>query len=270
MITLGIKKQALIISSFLGCQILNAGTMGPIVEPCSKFYIGVDGGYSVSSLLTNLRPDTTNSQNYQFFFVTPLNTDYQGGIGSAGMIGGFIGYNLTEQLSVNFNYDYRGQYSWKALSRYGVELGSTETYKANISIQTFLFNLVLSGSDAWHGLTPYVNAGIGVGYNSLRNFQNASVNSPSTTHPPTQIYSLTLSNKNISGFAWDAGVGFDYLIGNNAYITMGYRFVDAGRLRSSSQFTEIAPSGVTTSTITPFQTGHALFNEFLISLRWEF
>lgn len=264
------KKQALIIVGLLTCQLSNAGGMGTEQSDrdlWKKFYIGIDGGYSVSSSSTNLRPDMTNAQNYQLFFITPLNTDFHGDIGSAGMLGGFIGYHVTDTLGVSLNYDYRDQYNWEVLSRKGTELGSTETYKADISIQTLLVNLVLNANGSWNGFTPYVNAGIGAAFNRLGNFNNASVSSPGSSHIPTNVFNYTSADNSTTSFAWDAGVGIDYALTNKTHLTLGYRFVDAGKLSSSSNFTETVSGR--SSTITPFITNHVLLNEFVAGLRWE-
>lgn len=81
--------------------------MGPQTSS-SYFFLGIDGGYSVSSDTTYFRPDYANVKNYDRAWSVPMNQAFQGSIGASGMIGGFIGYQLNDNVGFNLNYDYRG------------------------------------------------------------------------------------------------------------------------------------------------------------------
>ncbi|WP_028387587.1 outer membrane protein [Legionella fairfieldensis] len=243
-----------------------AGTMGDVAAVPPKFYIGIEGGGSVSTDI-HFQPVITYPSSQEFSFTTPVNTDWNRDIGSAGFGGAFAGYEWNQNLALQFSYVYRSSYDWNMLTVEDDANFAPDVYgqynAGKISVQTFLFDLLLKPSVNWGGFVPYVKGGIGIGLNKIDRLQNINIPFVSPLS-----YNTIVSGKSSTSFAWDAGVGADYYLTNQFNIGLGYRFVDAGKLRTGSNFIETV-SGLA-STITPFKAKHVFLNEVSISAAYHF
>jgi opacity protein-like surface antigen len=231
----------------------------PLQYP-SHFFLGINTGDSLSLQSTDLRPDYVNRG--ASFFIIPNNTTFQRDIGSSAIIGGFVGYQVDSNVGFSLNYDYRGNYKWEILSslpNFGVQ---NEIYHTeHISIQTLLANIILTPDVNWGGFKPYVNAGIGLAVNSLGTIQNVEIlNNPS--------FNIYVPGKRTTNFSWDAGVGADYAFTPMFHLNFGYRFVGAGKLKSSNTFINTVSNF--NSTITPFKANNIFLNEFVAGLSVHF
>lgn len=239
-----------------------AGTMGEIDTKSPGFYLGVEGGASISAQ-TQFGQDFYKSGQR---FVAPVNSDFSRDIGSAGFGGLFLGYNYNPNLAVQFTWDYRRGYDYNLHTSYGGDFGRDyledrfET-RGNINVQTFLFDLVLKPSLNWGGFVPYVKGGIGLSYNEMGTFRNVDLATPPT-------FDTNVSGATRTSFAWDAGVGADYMINHNTSIGLGYRFVDAGQLQTSSRWSD--PLLGEAGSRIPFGTKHLYLNEVVASIAYHF
>lgn len=78
--------------------------------------------------------------------------------------------------------------------------------------------------------TPYVSAGIG--YGKVKHTTKTSLEEVNHTNGArsTEYWSMS---KNANKFAWSLGVGVQYALNNDVSLDLGYKFIDAGTVKSS-------------------------------------
>ena len=237
-----------------------AGDMGP--EPkWNHLYFGIDGGYSMSLNSANFNPYNGSQVNGNVISV-PTNTTFQRDIGNAGMLGGYIGYNVNENLSFNINYDYRSGFDWQVPVSYGTP-GSAGVifFTNNIKIQTAFVNFILNPSVNWGGLMPYVNGGVGFAVNDVGVIHDFVLDNSSN--------GVNYNGKSVTNFAWNAGLGVDYAITKKLHYTLGYRLVNAGPIESADTFSFKGNPNVS-GRMTPFKSSQILLNEVITSFKWQY
>ena len=227
-----------------------------------RVYLGIDGGYSMSLNSTNFTPIHNGLTS-----LPPLdNSTFQQEIGNSSMIGLFLGYHVNDSMRLEINYDYRNHFNWEISAPY-LNTNDPPVYvnylANNIQIQTLFMNIKFYPLVNWGQFTPYVNAGLGASFNqsgkvelSILNFFDAPANS------------AYIEGGSSTNFAWNVGVGMDYAIINQLHFTLGYRFVDAGVLRSGDFSKTIGVEG--TAPIMPFKANQILLNEVIMGLMWTF
>ncbi len=243
-----------------------AGTMGDLADKDWKknLFIGVDGGYSLSLNSTNFSPYTnSNIGAYESVISIPGNTTFQHDIGNSGMIGGFLGYRVNENLSFNVNYDYRGWFSWQVPTNASLSSSINDLfyYVKDINIQTLFFNFTLTPNQDWEKLgplRPYVSGGLGMAFNHVGTLTSVDLMNPATTN--------NIEGSSITSFSWNVGIGAEYLITQNLVYTLGYRFVEAGSIETSNNLYN--SNG--TYEVNPFKASPVLLNEIVTGLRWQF
>ncbi|KTD72930.1 outer membrane protein [Legionella tucsonensis] len=248
-------------------SLATAGAMGDVVSSVPRFYIGAEGGASIS-LNTHFAPDLGGREPLRI--LVPTNSDWNRNIGIGGFGGAFVGYQYNPNVAVQFTWDYRSGYDYFLHSNYGINPADPNFYLEDhfeaddIDVQTFLFDLILKPTVNWGGFVPYVKGGIGFAYNqigTLRNVQHTFGGNPIT-------FDTRIPGDSVTSFAWDAGVGADYFFNEKISIGLGYRFVDAGTLRTENSFFD-AVSG-DAGLITPFETKHLFLNEIVASVAYHF
>ncbi|STX55622.1 Adhesin/invasin protein PagN [Legionella beliardensis] len=244
-----------------------AGTMGDVAAPAPRFYIGVEGGGSIS-LDTHFQPIFSGAPTLKV--VAPNNSDWSRDFGVAGFGGLFAGYAYNPNLAFQFTWDYRSGYNYDLQAAYGIDAEDPnyfiqDRYEAQgIKIQTFLFDMILKPTVNWGGFVPYVKGGVGVAYNKIKNLRNVEI----TFNNTEQNFDLFIPGESETSFAWDAGVGANYFFTDSLSIGLGYRFVDAGELRTKRVSSNIITGSV--NTITPFKAKHFLLNEVMASIAYHF
>ncbi|WP_131780950.1 outer membrane protein [Legionella gresilensis] len=250
-----------------GSGLAAAGTMGDISPLAPRFYVGAEGGGSIS-VNTHFQPIFSGSR--RLTVLAPDNSDWSRDLGVGGFGGLFAGYTFNPNLAFQFTWDYRSGYNYDLHAAYGLDVENPnyflqDRYEARgIKIQTFLFDMILKPAVNWGGFVPYVKGGVGVAYNKIKTLRNVEIPFNGTE----LSYDTFIHGDSETSFAWDAGVGADYFFTNNLSIGLGYRFVDAGELRTK----RIANDAVTGSvfTINPFKAKHFLLNEVMASIAYHF
>ncbi|HHF7374297.1 outer membrane protein [Legionella bozemanae] len=244
-----------------------AGAMGNVAPSAPKFYIGAEGGASIS-LSTHFAPDLGGREPLRI--IAPSNTDWNRDFGIGGFGGAFIGYQYNPNVAVQFTWDYRSGYDYFLHASYAVIPTDPNFYLEDhfeaddIDVQTFLFDLILKPTVNWGGFVPYVKGGIGFAYNQMGNLRNVQ----HTFSGNTITYDTRIHGDSATSFAWDAGVGADYFFNEKISIGLGYRFVDAGTLRTENSFFDVVSGDA--GLITPFETKHLFLNEFVASVAYHF
>lgn len=249
-----------------------AGTMGGVRSNINQFYLGGEGGASIS-LNTYFSPNAEQGNN-AFSWLTPVNRDFTSNFGIGSLGGVFLGYQFNPNVAFQFTYDYRGGYSLFVNNNLGFTQTDTilnsyqEYYSAQgIKFQSFLYDMILSPEVDWGGFVPYVKAGIGFSINTIGTLQNFG-------YYNNAGYRTYLNGETSTSFAWDAGVGVNYFFNDKLSIGLGYRFVDVGRLTSSNTFYEGTSNAYFQSrsplTISPLQASNVFLNEVVASITYHF
>lgn len=264
-----IAISILALSSFAGF----AGTMGATTAAPGKFYLGIEGGDSIS-LNTHFQPNIVYPRATDYLYITPENTDWTRDIGAAGFGGVFLGYEWNPNVAFAFDYSYRGNYNWSILTVENTLVVDPnlapypdvyDRYKAGpIRIQTFLFDMLLKPAVNWGGLMPYIKGGIGLSINNISYLQNIDV--PYSTNQLS--FNNTQSGKSTNNFAWDVGLGADYYLTQKLSVGLAYRFVDTGKLQTGYSTSGLGASDG--DTITPFIANHVYLNELSVSAAYHF
>lgn len=205
-----------------------AGAMGNVAPPAPKFYIGAEGGASIS-LSTHFAPDLGGREPLRI--IAPSNTDWNRDFGIGGFGGAFIGYQYNPNVAVQFTWDYRSGYDYFLHASYAVIPTDPNFYLEDhfeaddIDVQTFLFDLILKPTVNWGGFVPYVKGGIGFAYNQMGNLRNVQ----HTFSGNTITYDTRIHGDSATSFAWDAGVGADYFFNEKSALGLAIALLMQGR-----------------------------------------
>ena len=137
-----------------------------------------------------------------------------------------VGYRHSEHLRFDLTGEYRGKSAFTALDRYDFDsnpidyagVWGTNHYTGKKSEWLFLVNGYFDLA-TWHGVTPYVGAGIGASYNSIYDFLDDNVIVGGQGWAPT-------GHKWNLAWALHAGAGIQ--VTNNLTVDLGYSFVSLG------------------------------------------
>jgi opacity protein-like surface antigen len=143
----------------------------------------------------------------------------KGGFGSSPLFGGAVGYQVNHWLRGDISVEYRGKASFNALDRV-VDAGaiSTNDYRAMKSEWLLLAN-AYADLGTYHGITPYIGAGIGASRNTISHFNDTNVQNSGGG------YAGTGSKWNL---AWALHAGLGYELTERATLDLGYSFVHLG------------------------------------------
>jgi len=238
----------------------------------SNIYVGIEGGVSISNRVL-LAPEWTQKDCISNIWYPTGSDSFDTDLGTAKCIGAKIGYQINPVVSVDFTYNYLGDFS--SLRGYASNIIASTTFILgdiysfrNISIQTFLFNINLSPDIQWGGVVPYISGGAGFASNKIGCMKNYNEDRPDV--PP--LYDITLNAKRITCFSWQAGIGAYYVFHSHWRFGMAYRFLDVGKLATGDYYHYYSYNPVSeASGITKrFVARHPTFNEFLLSLTYDF
>ncbi|MCL5261505.1 MAG: outer membrane beta-barrel protein [Gammaproteobacteria bacterium] len=233
-------------------------------------FIGIEGGIDISRKMS-FAPDYTNAP-YNVEWKYPVFQDpnyWNADMGTAPLIGAKIGYFFNPQFSLDLSYDYRGNFKWNRSASLPTGDWVNEALRTgvdNIHSNIIMLNGRFLPNLDWGNFKPFVSAGAGIAFNYVGkvNEKTLSADNPFPSYKETNSHSTT-------SFAWQAGAGIDYTFNDNAFVTLGYRFVDIGKIQSGDRITysPYYPSDVGDS-ITPLTENHPHLNEIYLSLNYKF
>ncbi|TCK23185.1 opacity protein-like surface antigen [Ancylobacter aquaticus] len=131
----------------------------------------------------------------------------------AGVFGLGVGARLSDLVRVDITADYRGPADF-----------STRGISGEASATTVLGNLYLD-LGTWHGLTPYVGAGLGASHVSLSGFAPAGV-----------------GDADGWGFAWAVTGGVAVTLAPNWQLDLGYRYLGIENVAIDGIFSDLSQS----------------------------
>jgi opacity protein-like surface antigen len=200
--------------------------------------------------------------NLQFEEADVLEYLHEGEFDSAPIFGLGFGYQFNDWFRADATVEYRGKSSFYALQYYegddgagGTTIG-TDEYTARKSEWVVMGN-AYADLGTYHGLTPYVGAGVGASRVTIHNFMD--VNTPQSG----VAYGATDSKWN---FAWalHAGVGFE--VTERATIDFGYSFIHLGDGRTGDLITYLGGNSIDN----PMHFRDITSHDFKIGLRYKF
>lgn len=158
--------------------------------------------------------------------------DFSGSDGSFG--GGLaVGYDFHAKLALPLRVEL--EYSaWTGVDKskshtsditapYGAHFLTTDREKAKIGIQSLFANVYAD----WHNstaFTPYISAGVGVGFVTTK----ASLTNTTSYSGGSHVFSESLGSKTQTNFAWNVGLGCSYAFTDAISADLGYRFASFG------------------------------------------
>ena len=134
-----------------------------------------------------------------------LGGDFDHDVGSTASIDLGLGYRFSQYFRFDGTLGYRGGYDAKFN-------GGKVEVQSVLTMLTIYWDLFQVG-----GFSPYLAAGMGLAYNNLDKIKTGAFN---------------VGGDSSMNFAWSVGGGMSYQINQTMSLDLGYRYVDAGRVRS--------------------------------------
>jgi opacity protein-like surface antigen len=152
------------------------------------------------------------------------------GFASSPFIGVGVGYAFNNWLRVDVTGEYRSKASFSALDRYGPDLAvfsplnGTNYYTAKKHEWVGLVNAYLD-LGTWHGITPFVGAGIGVAKVTIADFTD-------TNTVQGAVWSAPSASRTNLAWALYAGAAVD--VTDRLKFELAYRYLRIGDARAGS------------------------------------
>lgn len=182
------------------------------------------------------------------------------GFDSAPFFGGGVGYKFNEWLRGDITAEYRGKAKFAALDRYEDPWLPTgfgvNDYRASKSEWLFLANAYLD-LGSWHGLTPYVGAGIGTARNTIHHFRDVNIATGGLA------YGAKASKWDLA-YALHAGLSYD--VTPSFTVDLAYRYLNLGDAESGDL---IAYTGAN-SVVNPMHFKDITSHDVMLGVRWGF
>jgi opacity protein-like surface antigen len=175
-----------------------------------------------------------------------------------------IGYQLNNWLRFDATAEYRANahfHGQQVLSAPGIIL--PDDYNASKNEWLFLANVYVD-LGTWWGVTPFVGAGIGGSYNTIKSFTDVGA---------TQVFGNTILSTTYGAdaskwnFAWAAYAGLSYQVTPTFAVEMSYRYLSLGDATTgpTNSF-----DGVTVVNGTPFVFKDLTSQDVRVGFRWLF
>ncbi len=179
-------------------------------------FSGLSAGYSQSYVGTD---DTV------FRYKNTNNTLYNG------LIGGFLGaewahvkYMPALLLQTGLEYTYLGNTSLSGSDSVGIQPNTATFYDYRYTLKSQqllgVVKLLSFPEKRWH---PYVSAGVGAAFNTMKQFGAVTDETDSINLTPS------FADNNSAQFSYALGAGIDTVLTNHARLALGYRFTDIGQ-----------------------------------------
>jgi opacity protein-like surface antigen len=185
---------------------------------------------------------------------------FLGGIGAGYQVNSWFRFDVTGEYRGATKFGIRDEYSYTA----GTVIGrGSNDVRGKISSMVLLANAYLD-LGTWHGLTPYIGAGVGLAQNKTSGGTDRGVSTEFDTATKTYKGGGTSNStfkgatKSATAFALMAGVSAE--VSQNLKVDVGYRYLNLGKFQTGS----FACGGCTYS----LQGRDLDSHEIRIGLRW--
>ena len=180
---------------------------------------------------------------------------------SGGVIGAAVGYRFNQWFRADVSAEYRMRTSFDGLDRAdttydgAVNWDQTNQYRANKSEVLLLANAFVDLGN-YHGLPPYVGAGVGASYTTISNFTDTNV--------PTNGVAFADDNSEWN-LAWALHAGLGYEVNDRLTLELGYRYLHIGDASSGDIKTFTGVNNVNN----PLEFEDITSHDFHVGMRWN-
>jgi len=222
------RIAALAIAAGLGCAAPGGAAIAadlPYVEPVP---LATGGWYLRGAIgMSNQR---LGNLDYQYFETPGYATEWinKGDFSSAPTFSLGAGYQFNDWFRADLTGQYRGKADFSATQRVTPLEGApfSDDYTAQKSEWLFLANGYVD-LGTYHGITPYVGAGIGTSRNTISGFRDVN------TERNGGGYAGSDSQWN---FAWALHAGLGFKVTENLIFDLGYSYVDLGNGKTDTAY----------------------------------
>jgi opacity protein-like surface antigen len=207
----------------------------PIVAPIAEvsgWYLRGDIGVGV---VDSKKPTYSDNQPGIVFHGPQYGAQLSGGIG--------VGYQFNSWLRFDVTGEYRGGAGGRGFTfhdTYSLDDGVTTFRGTNKITGNFTAAVLMANAyidlGTWHGITPFVGAGVGYASKSLGNvkdngFATAFTNATGVTTNSSFVQG-SAGSKTTSGLAWALMAGLAFDVSQNVKAEFGYRYLNLGKIES--------------------------------------
>jgi len=182
----------------------------------------------------------------------------RGSFTSSGLVGGGVGYRLNEWLRGDITVEYRMNSKFSALDRFtnpDTLAPNNNDYTGRKSELLFLAN-AYADLGKFHGITPYIGAGIGTSRNTIAGFVDRN--------PQTDVV-LNAATHSQWQLAWALHAGVGVELNDRATLDIGYSFTHLGHARTG----QVLNNGVPEANIDPFVFRNLHSHDLKVGLRYS-
>lgn len=177
---------------------------------------------------------------------------------AAPIVGVGVGYRFNSWLRADVTGEYRAKANFKGLEIYADPFSpggrGTDEYTATKSEAVALANVYFD-LGTWHGITPFVGAGVGLSRNTIANFTDINTPNAGVAYGKTD-------SRNALAWALHAGIGYE--VSPNFTIEMAYRYIHLGNGQSGDLITYTGVNNV----YNPMKFKDISSHDFKIAMRW--
>jgi len=195
----------------------------------------------------------------------------------------FIGFGVGYRFNSWFRSDLSLEYRTATFSAHdelawnnGVAAPNTQFnvlrnfYRGNLTTMTAMFNGYID-LGTWHGITPFVGAGIGLANSRISGMTDNGYNN--LYAGPGSFASSSTSgvfrDSRSTSFAWALMAGLGYQVNSRLTLEMGYRYLNVGKVKSSPVNCHAAGPGFQQCGGNALQMKRAGTHDMRIGMRWN-
>jgi len=215
----------------------------PIVDFEPEFELELGGNLYLRGYVGFTNQEVDSLYNAQFnnaAVLEFLNSEFE----SSGLVGGAIGYRFNQWFRADISAEYRMRAGYDGLDRYDTTgdgtWDGTNQYTADKSEFLVMANAFVD-LGTYHGLTPYVGAGVGGAYIMLDNFTDTN----NTVSPNTVSYGGDNGEWSLA-WALHAGLGFE--VSEQVTLDLGYRYLSLGDGQAGDIITALGTNNIANPT----------------------
>ncbi|MEO1198638.1 MAG: outer membrane beta-barrel protein [Pseudomonadota bacterium] len=192
-------------------------------------------------------------------------------LGDSLIVGGGVGYKFNNWLRADLTAEYRGTIDVDGIDEYqfictfaggtcanvGDQVTRNNIWNGSISSTVIMANAYVD-LGSYHGLTPFVGAGIGASYNSF---------SAGVEFDPSDLGGggHVASNSDWD-LAWALMAGFGFQVNDRLALELGYRYIDLGDVETGS----VTCLGHTACELEPLHIEDITSHDIRLGMRWHF
>lgn len=232
----------------------------PIVDFEPEFELELGGNLYLRGYVgfTNQEVDSIENALFATSNVEVLNSEFEAG----GLAGAAIGYRFNQWFRADVSAEYRMRVAYDGLDRYDENRDGdfadtndgTNQYTADKSEFLVMANGFLD-LGSYHGISPYVGAGLGASYTMIDNLVDSNVRQGSVAYA---------GGNGEWALAWALHAGIGYEVNDRVTLDLGYRYLHIGDAASG----DIIDSGGTNDVFNPLEFDGITSHDVTLGFRY--